>query len=135
MIGIVLISHGGLAEGILTSAPMLFPEVSQCESLTLWPEDNPDDFQRRLEEKVRQVDTGDGVFILADLLGGTPCNRAIYLMGERVRILTGLSLPMLVTLLSLREESCDFDAIAEEVLESTRIGTVDVNQILKEGAG
>lgn len=131
MVGIVLISHGGMADGMMTSAPMLFPDFSQCVSLTLWPEDNPDEFQTKLEAKIKEVDTGDGVFILADLLGGTPCNRSMYLMSDRVRVLTGLSMPMLVTLLSTREDTNDFDEITAEVLEMAVAGTVDVNEITK----
>lgn len=95
MYGIVLVSHGGMAEGMISTAEMLFPELSQVQSVSLWPSDNPDDFQIKLEKAVREVDSGEGVFILADLLGGTPCNRSMYSAGEKVRLITGLSLPML----------------------------------------
>ncbi len=135
MVGIVLISHGGMADGMMTSAPMLFTDFGQCVSLTLWPEDNPDAFQAKLKEKVKEVDTGDGVFILADLLGGTPCNRSMYLLGDKVRVLTGLSMPMLVTLLSIREDTNDFDEITAEVLEMAKAGTVDVNELMKNREG
>ncbi|MEA5050035.1 MAG: PTS sugar transporter subunit IIA [Oscillospiraceae bacterium] len=132
MVGIVLVSHGGMADGMMTSAPMLYPDFCQCESLTLWPEDNPDEFQAKLEAKVKEVDTGDGVFILADLLGGTPCNRSMYLLGDRVRVLSGLSMPMLVTLLSTREDTSDLDEITSETLEMAKVGTVDVNELMKQ---
>ena len=132
MIGIVLISHGGMAEGMMTSAPMLYPEFSQVTCLTLWPEDNPDEFQSKLEAKVKEVDTGDGVFILADLMGGTPCNKAMYSLGDKVKMLTGLSLVMLLALLSVREDTNDFDAITSDVMEQTLAGIHDVNKLLKE---
>ncbi|MEG0832461.1 MAG: PTS sugar transporter subunit IIA [Oscillospiraceae bacterium] len=132
MFGIVLISHGGMAEGMMTSAPMLYPDFGQVECLTLWPEDNPDDFQSKLEQKVKDVDTGDGVFILADLLGGTPSNRAAYLLNDKVRMLSGLSLVMLLTLLSLREDSTDFEEVSKGLLEETHAGIVDVNELLKK---
>jgi len=124
-----------MADGMMTSAPMLYTDFTQCVSLTLWPEDNPDEFQAKLIEKVKEVDTGDGVFILADLLGGTPCNRAMYLLGDKVRVLTGLSMPMLVTLLSTREDTDDFDEITAEVLEMAKEGTVDVNELMKNREG
>ncbi len=132
MVGIVIISHGGMAEGILSSASMLVPQLEQTEHLALWPEDNPDEFQQKLEEKIRAVDTGDGVFVLADMLGGTPCNRAMYSVGENVRMLTGLSLPMLYSLISIREEINEIGQLADEVMEEVRNGTVDVNKLMKE---
>lgn len=121
-----------MAEGILSSVSMLTPDLTQIASAQLWPEDNPDEFQQKLESKIREVDSGDGVFILADMLGGTPCNRAVYSVGEKVRLLAGLSLPMLFSLLSMRDEYSDLEALATDVMEEASYGTVDVNKLLKE---
>jgi PTS system mannose-specific IIA component len=133
MVGIVLISHGDLAKGIVSSASMLTSNQSQLASVTLWPEDNPDEFQRKIEKAVKDVDTGDGVFILADMLGGTPSNRAMYSLGEKVRMLAGLSLPMLYSLINIREETSDIAAIARDVMEEARAAMVDVNELMKNG--
>jgi PTS system mannose-specific IIA component len=133
MIGVVLVSHGDLAKGIVSSASMLVSQLDQLASVTLWPEDNPDEFQKKLEDAVKQVDTGDGVFILADMLGGTPSNRAMYSLGDKVRMLTGLSLPMLYSFLNIREESTDIAAIAKDVMEEAKEGMVDVNEMIKNG--
>lgn len=132
MTGVVLISHGGLAEGIISSASMLAPNTSQVASVTLWPEDNPDDFRKKLEDKVKEVDTGDGVFILADMLGGTPSNQAMYLIGEKVRMLAGLNLTMLYTLLLSREDTTDLDELVSEVMEAAQNATVYVNDLMKQ---
>jgi PTS system mannose-specific IIA component len=123
-----------MAKGIISSAGMLAPDVSQISALGLWPEDNPDDFQKKLQDAVKEVDTGDGVFILADMLGGTPCNRAVYFIGEKVRLLTGLSLPMLYSLLTIREEGGDLASMARDVLAEAREGMVDVNEITNKDA-
>jgi mannose/fructose-specific phosphotransferase system component IIA len=133
MVGVLLISHGDLARGILSSASMLVPELKQVAGLTLWPEDNPGEFRQKLEAAVRELDTGDGVFILADMLGGTPANGAMYILGDKVRMLTGLSLPMLCSLLAIREETGDFAVLARDVLAETRDSIVDVNELVKEG--
>lgn len=130
MVGVLLLSHGGMAEGVLSSASMLVPQLEQVDFLALWPEDNPDEFQAKLGKKIGELDTGDGVFILADMLGGTPSNRAMYFVGDRVRVLTGLSLPMLYSLISMREEFSDQGALADEVMAETQNGTVDVNKLL-----
>jgi PTS system mannose-specific IIA component len=121
-----------MAEGMLSSASMLVPQLEQVDFLALWPEDNPDEFQAKLGKRIGELDTGDGVFLLADMLGGTPSNRAMYFVGDRVRVLTGLSLPMLYSLTSMREEFTDLEALAAEVMAEAQNGTVDVNKLLRE---
>ena len=135
MVGIVLISHGDLEKGILSSASMLVPQLDNVTSLTLWPDDNPDEFQQKLEAAVKAADTGDGVFILADMLGGTPCNRAMYSIGDKVRMMTGLSLPMLYSLLNIREETSDLDVLAKDVMSEAKDAMVDVNELVASQKG
>lgn len=130
MVGIVLISHGDLAKGIVSSASMLVSPLENVTSLTLWPDDNPDEFQAKIEAAVKAADTGDGVFILADMLGGTPCNRAMYSLGEKVRMMTGLSLPMLYSLINIREETTDLAVLAKDVMAEAREAMVDVNELM-----
>lgn len=132
MIGIILISHGGMADGMMTSGPMLYPDFEQVDCLTLWHADNPDEFQEKLEAKIKAVDSGDGVFILADMMGGTPSNRAIYSLSPKVRMLSGMNLPMLLSLLSAREDTNNLDEIARLVLEETNAGILDVNEALRK---
>ena len=135
MVGIVLISHGDLAKGILSSASMLVPQLENVTSLTLWPDDNPDEFQQKIEAAVKAADTGDGVFILADMLGGTPCNRAMYSIGDKVRMMTGLSLPMLYSLINIREETSDLALLAKDVMAEAKDAMVDVNELMASQKG
>ena len=118
---------------MIGSASMLTPDVSQMASVTLWPEDNPDEFQKKLEDKIKEVDTGDGVIILADMLGGTPCNRAIYSIGEKTRMLAGVSLPMLLSLLYSRDGSNDIMELTKTALEDAGTNLVDVNELMEKG--
>ena len=135
MVGIILISHGDLAKGIMSSASMLISQLDNVTSLTLWPDDNPDDFQQQLEAAIKAADTGDGVFILADMLGGTPSNRAMYYVGEKVRMMTGLSLPMLYSLLTIREETKDLAVLAKDVMAEAKDAMVDVNELMASQKG
>ena len=135
MVGVVLISHGDLAKGIISSASMLVSQLENVTSLTLWPDDNPDEFQQKLEAAVKAADTGDGVFILADMLGGTPSNRAMYCIGDKVRMMTGLSLPMLYSLLNIREEISDLAQLAGEVMAEAKEAMVDVNELMASQKG
>jgi len=135
MVGIVLISHGDLAKGIMSSASMLVPQLENVTGLTLWPDDNPDEFQQKIEAAVKAADTGDGVFILADMLGGTPANRAMYCIGDKVRMMTGLSLPMLYSLINIREETSDLAALARDVMAEAKDAMVDVNELMASQKG
>lgn len=137
MIGIVLVSHGAFAEGLLDAANMLYG-ADQCFALSLNPADNPDDFQDKLEKMVNKADTGDGVFILADIMGGTPCNRAMTLIskgisqGKKYHLLAGASIPMLISLLDNRLSASSFDELAGAVINDAQNFMSDVNDLMKK---
>jgi mannose/fructose-specific phosphotransferase system component IIA len=122
-----------MAEGVMSSASMLWPDLTQVGYLSLQPDTNPDDFQNELLKKIKENDTGEGVYVLADIMGGTPCNRALMLLGagENVRVLSGLSLTMLISLLNARDFESDPDKITSTVLEETSAGTLYVNDLMK----
>ena len=136
MVGVVLISHGDLGKGIISSASMLVSDMlDQLIEVSLWPGDNPDEFQKKLENAIKEVDRGDGVFILADMLGGTPSNRAMYCLNDKVRMMTGLSLPMLYSLINIREETSDLAALARDVMAEAKEAMVDVNELMASQKG
>jgi mannose/fructose-specific phosphotransferase system component IIA len=122
-----------MAESMVGTAAMLTPDVSQVASVTLWPEDNPDEFQKKLEGKIKEVDAGDGVIILADMLGGTPGNRAVFSLGEKVRMLAGVSLPMLLSLLYARGECTDLAELSRTARDDAGENIVDVNELMEMG--
>ena len=97
MKGILLISHGPLAEGMLKTAEIFFGEnIPQMKAVVLNTQDDPEDFRGRLQEAVKEVDTGEGVLVFADLLGGTPCNQSAFVLDEQITVLTGMNLPMVM---------------------------------------
>ena len=118
MLGIVLISHGEMANGMLNSAEMFFGEtgLQQVATVSLFPEDSPEEFDVKLSEAVKKVDDGSGVVVFADLLGGTPCNRSVYVCSENVQVITGMNLPIFMELLGLRMS-----------------GEVDINTLISVG--
>ena len=131
MFGIVLISHGRLAEGMLSAAEMVFGNASrQLAALGLGREENPEEFGRRIGEAIKEVDTGDGVVVLADLLGGTPCNQAAPYASDRVHIVAGLSLAMLLEILGMREGDCPFDVA--DAIAAAHSGIADYNALLNK---
>lgn len=129
MLGIVLISHGEMANGMLNTAGMFFgeTELRQVATVSLFPADSPEDFDVKLAEAIENVDSGDGVIILADLLGGTPCNRSAYKLSEKVQVITGMNLPIFVELLGLRMGG---DVDINSLISTGHDGIVNLNQLL-----
>jgi mannose/fructose-specific phosphotransferase system component IIA len=133
MIGVIVISHGPGAQGLICSAQMISPGVEQLASLCVNPDTNPDDFENELLQLTDQMNSGEGVLILADLLGGTPCNRAIRLLtNERVEILTGVNLPMLLTALTRRSSCENISDLLKEVCAEAHNGIVNLRELIKE---
>lgn len=132
MVGIVLISHGEMANGMLNSAGMFFgeTELQQVATVSLHPADSPEDFDVKLTEAIAGVDTGDGVVILCDLLGGTPCNRAAYKASEKVQVITGMNLSMFMELLGSRSF---MDPDADTLVQTAQDGIMNYNKLLQGG--
>ena len=108
MTGIILASHGGLAEGVKQSAGMVFGPQEDLVAVTLLPEDGPDSFRAKLEAAVNTLSNKEEVLFLVDLLGGTPFNQSVLLstkLSQECRVFTGTNLPFLLTILFDREDS------------------------------
>ena len=106
MIGIILISHGNLAEGLLDAAKMITGEVEKIVCIGLQPEDDIDLLVDRIGGAANQVDDGDGVLLMVDLFGASPFNasgRLVLAEKGNLELITGMNLPMLVEILVARE--------------------------------
>jgi len=106
MIGILILSHGGFGEALIHSAShVLGRRPEQMRHMGVALQDDPDKLLPRAREIVRQLDTGEGVLIVTDMLGATPSNIATRLLeAGRVEGLAGASLPMLIRALTYRDE-------------------------------
>jgi mannose PTS system EIIA component len=103
MVGILIVSHGRLAEALVSSVQFLVGNMKKIRRVSIWPRDNEKSIRRRIQRKIAQVDEGDGVLILTDILGGRPANLSLSFLGKhRMEVVTGVNIPMLVTLSSYR---------------------------------
>ena len=103
MIGLVLVTHGRLADEFKAALEHVMGPQKQIEAVTIGAEDDSDLCRSDIIEAVNRVDSGDGVAILTDMFGGTPSNLAISIMEHaRIEVLAGVNLPMLVKLASVR---------------------------------
>jgi PTS system mannose-specific IIA component len=99
MIGLVLVTHGGLAAEFVRAMEHVVGPQERIEAICIGPDDDMEGRRNDIAEAIASVDDGSGVIILTDLFGGTPSNLAISLMkSERVEVIAGVNLPMLIRL-------------------------------------
>jgi PTS system mannose-specific IIA component len=105
MVGILVVSHGRLAEALISSVQFLAGNLKRVKGISIWPRDRKEEVKDRIQKGIAEVDDGDGVVILTDVLGGTPTNLALSVLeNKEVEVVTGVNLPMLLTLSSYRKE-------------------------------
>jgi PTS system mannose-specific IIA component len=99
MIGLVLVTHGRLAEEFVTAMIHVVGPQERVATIAIGPDDDMEERRADIAAAIADVDTGRGVIVLTDLFGGTPSNLAISLMERgRVEVIAGMNLPMLIRL-------------------------------------
>ena len=136
MKGIILASHGRLAEGLLDTLTIFSGEPQQIRALCLLPGEEITDFMKTLEDAIQEVDTGDGVVIFCDLLFGSPCNCSARLLqdpvyAEKISVITGMNLCMVLEYIGSREAGMKREAL----VNTGQQGMVDFNKMLAERKG
>jgi PTS system mannose-specific IIA component len=103
MIGMILVTHGKLAEEFVHAMQHVVGRQDAVATVCIGPNDDMERRRKEIAEAVKQVDSGTGVIILTDLFGGTPSNLAISLMkAGKVEVIAGINLPMLIRLAKAR---------------------------------
>src|SRR5699024_9627166 len=125
MVGIILASHGKLAEGMLQSSTMIFGEQDNMKAVSITASEGQDEFQKKLKDAVSTLDNQDEVLFLVDLWGGTPFNQTNLLWEENKEkwaVVAGLNLPMLIEALASRLSMDSAQEIAKGILNTAREG-------------
>jgi mannose PTS system EIIA component len=113
MIGLILVTHGGLAEEFVAATEHVVGPQSNMQAISIGPDDDIEQRRRDILAAVEAVDAGSGVILLTDMFGGTPSNLAISIMNQgKVEIIAGVNLPMLIKLASVRETESLEEAVA-----------------------
>ena len=113
MIGLVLVTHGGLAREFVTAMEHVVGPQERIASICIGPDDDMETRRAEIALAIEEVDDGAGVIILTDLFGGTPSNLAISLMKDaRTEVIAGVNLPMLIRLDGARKTMSVKDAVA-----------------------
>jgi len=127
MIGVLVVTHGAIGETLLSSAEQILgAKQARVAALGVSRNDDPDKVLARAREIAQRLDDGSGVLVLTDMFGATPCNVASRLLADgRVEGVSGVSLPMLVRVLSGRNGS--LPAAVQRALSGGAEGVVRMN--------
>jgi len=105
MIGLVLVAHAGLARELLAAAEMIVGPLEMAEAVGIQPDENVDSIRVSIQSAIDRV-SDEGVLLMTDMFGGTPSNMSLsFLEDNRVEVLTGVNLPMLIKFFSDRDKS------------------------------
>lgn len=114
MIGMVLVTHGRLADELIAALEHVVGPQENVSSVCIGPDDDMEQRRSDILEQVSHCDSGDGVILLTDMFGGTPSNLAISIMDKaKVEVIAGVNLPMLVKLASVRKNEALADTAAQ----------------------
>ena len=113
MIGMILVTHGRLAEELIAALEHVVGPQDSIAAICIGPDDDMEQHRQKIMEETRETDDGDGVVLLTDMFGGTPSNLAISVMDKvNVEVIAGVNLPMLIKLTSVRDSLPLVEAVA-----------------------
>ncbi len=105
MIGVVLVSHANIAKEMLDVIQHIVGPQDKIKAISIFPEDDIEKKRLEILDAVKKVESGKGVIVLTDMFGGTPSNLAISVMeNEKIEVVAGVNLPMLIKMMSAREK-------------------------------
>ncbi|KAB2941838.1 MAG: PTS sugar transporter subunit IIA [Hyphomicrobium sp.] len=132
MIGLVIVTHCGLALEFRSALEHVVGPQAQLETVSIGPDDDAAVRRGQIVDAIHRTDTGDGVIVLTDMFGGTPSNLAISVMDEaNVEVIAGINLPILVKLASVRSEM----PLADAVLSAREAGRKYIKVASQELSG
>lgn len=120
MIGMVVVTHGRLAEEFVAAMEHVVGPQKAVRTISIGPDDDMEQRRQDILKAVQSVDEGTGVILLTDMFGGTPSNLAISIMDNaKVEVIAGINLPMLIKLASVRN-ACTMEEAISAAQESGR---------------
>ena len=130
MIGLVLVTHGRLAEEFKAALEHVVGPQEQVETISIGPDDDMEQRRQDILAAVETANSGKGVVLLTDMFGGTPSNLAISVMDSKsVEVVAGVNLPMLIKLASVRADRELAEAVDEARLAGQKYISV-ASQVL-----
>jgi PTS system mannose-specific IIA component len=120
MIGVVVVTHGQLANELLNAAEMIVGDLPQFTAVSIGWHDDVNEAREEIVQAIERVRGDEGVLLLTDMFGGTPSNLGMtFLERDKVEVITGVNLPILIKLAGLRQ-SQDLLAVARRMRDDGR---------------
>jgi mannose PTS system EIIA component len=132
LIGIVVVSHGPFAQGVIGAAEMIVGSQTQLRAVAMQPAADVEQLRAEIESAVQAVGGANNTLVLVDLLGGSPSNASAYLAVAGTPVICGVNLPMLLELLMAREASTP-RVLADQALQAGKDNIIDLGQRLGRG--
>lgn len=118
MIGMVLIGHGRIASEMVAGIEHVLGKQPLLRAVDVQADDDLARTRQKLQHALAGADTGDGVLLLADMFGGTPCNIALDCMRENMEVISGFNLPLLIKAASMRRTERNLKTLARAVVQA-----------------
>jgi PTS system mannose-specific IIA component len=134
LVGIVIVTHGTMSEGLLDAARMIVGEQEGIVGVGLLECDDVESLMERVAQAVQQVETGDGTLVLVDVFGASPFNASarLAMAGGNLEVLTGVSLPMVLEL-AVQREGQSLQELVELAREAGASGIKTLSETLGKG--
>ena len=130
MIGVVVATHGKLAEELIRTAEAVVGKIEQISPVSIVA--SSPDMRGDLKAAIQRVDQGDGVLLLTDIYGGSPTNLCLSFLTERqVEVVTGVNLPMLLQLPGVRGVKGGIAAVAQKLVEAGQKSVANASEALR----
>jgi PTS system mannose-specific IIA component len=131
MVGLVLVTHAGLARELRSAAEMIVGAMEKVETVDIGPDIAVETIRDTIAAAIKQV-AGDGVIIMTDMFGGTPSNMSLSFLEEnRVEVLTGVNLPMMIKFANDRSKT-PLAELAQQLRDRSREGILVAGEYLKK---
>ena len=131
MIGLLIITHCELGKEFMNAAEFIVGRIGAADTISITQTSESKEIRGMIEEKIANLDQGDGVIILTDMFGGTPSNIALsFLNEEKVEVLTGANLPMVIALVQNRE-NLSLKDLAEKAQDAGKLGISLAGKLLE----
>jgi len=132
MVGIVIVSHGAMANGMLDAARMIVGEQEGMLAVSLEEMEDVEGLIEKIAAAVEKVDTGDGVLVLVDVFGASPFNASarLTLTRDKMDVITGMNLPMLLEL-AIHRQGSNLDELVKIALEAGTSSIKTLSETLK----
>jgi len=133
MIGLIIVTHCDLGRELLNAAKFIVGPIEAVETIAINQNSDSSELLKTIEKKITTLNKGEGVLILTDMFGGTPSNLSLsFLKEEKVEVLTGVNLPMLIATVQTRTK-LPLSELAEKAQEAGKMGISLAGKLLESG--